>query len=169
MDSLQLITDDDSRVPRPSGFKRTYKACEACRRTKAKCVRDELSQVCFKCKREQRECVFPAARSTKRAKLSHVSARYCPPAYAELIVDSHRELTTASGPNNTDNRGLQSTQPHHRAWWPLWGHGRALCVQVNRNRGLVPRIKWTRNLQGPLIQKGVRHGEIRAMTRIPRL
>lgn len=49
-------------------FKRTYKACQACRRTKARCERAENSHSCFKCLREGKECLFPAQRSTKRAK-----------------------------------------------------------------------------------------------------
>ncbi|KIX05976.1 uncharacterized protein Z518_03950 [Rhinocladiella mackenziei CBS 650.93] len=62
----------ETRGPRAgNSFKRTYKACEACRKTKAKCERDEYSQSCFKCRREQRECIFPAQRSTKRAKRAH--------------------------------------------------------------------------------------------------
>ncbi|KAL2393364.1 Transcription factor hmgR [Exophiala dermatitidis] len=62
------------RAARPSGtYKRTYKACESCRKTKAKCERDENSEACFKCQREQRECIFPAHRSTKRAKLAHAA------------------------------------------------------------------------------------------------
>ncbi|KAJ9602635.1 hypothetical protein H2200_012828 [Cladophialophora chaetospira] len=63
--------EPDRHTPRAGAFKRTYKACEACRKTKAKCEQDGISQSCLKCQREQRECVFPAIRSTKRAKLSH--------------------------------------------------------------------------------------------------
>lgn len=52
------------------GFKRAYKACEACRRTKGKCELDGDASVCTRCVRERRECVFPLTRSNKRARLA---------------------------------------------------------------------------------------------------
>src|ERR1700761_1638969 len=62
--------EDRSRASRSgTGFKRAYKACSWCRKTKAKCERDESSPSCLKCQREGRECEFPAYRSTKRMKL----------------------------------------------------------------------------------------------------
>lgn len=58
-------------------FKRTYKACENCRITKSKCERVD-GTLCLKCQREQRECVFPPRRSTKRQKLGDVGVCRCP-------------------------------------------------------------------------------------------
>jgi hypothetical protein len=52
------------------GFKRAYKACEACRRTKNKCEVNGDSVACTRCVRERRECVFPLTRSNKRARRS---------------------------------------------------------------------------------------------------
>lgn len=52
-------------------YKRIYKACESCRTTKSKCERD-ASDICLKCRREQRECIFPTQRSVKRVKLGQL-------------------------------------------------------------------------------------------------
>jgi hypothetical protein len=46
-------------------FKRAYKACESCRVSKARCEREE-ENLCARCRREGRECIFPAQRSSKR-------------------------------------------------------------------------------------------------------
>ncbi|KAK5947786.1 hypothetical protein OHC33_011181 [Knufia fluminis] len=51
-------------------FKRAYKACEPCRKNKAKCDLDPSATSCLRCLREHKECIFPAERSTKRAKFS---------------------------------------------------------------------------------------------------
>jgi len=57
-------------VPGPGLYKRAYKACESCRKNKAKCEIDVGMVACVKCQREQRQCVFPAHRSSKRRKVS---------------------------------------------------------------------------------------------------
>ncbi|RDW66595.1 hypothetical protein BP5796_09344 [Coleophoma crateriformis] len=55
-------------------FKRTYKACVLCRKSKAKCDvplnpdGSVSSGPCVKCRRERRECQFPATRATKRSR-----------------------------------------------------------------------------------------------------
>lgn len=54
-------------------FKRAYKACEVCRKNKAKCEIESAATSCLRCQREQKDCVFPAQRSTKRAKTNNNS------------------------------------------------------------------------------------------------
>lgn len=49
-------------------YKRVYKACEHCRNTKSRCERDDDHLKCLKCRRENRECVLPPERSSKRFK-----------------------------------------------------------------------------------------------------
>ncbi|KAH9230331.1 hypothetical protein K456DRAFT_55438 [Colletotrichum gloeosporioides 23] len=44
-------------------FRRTYKACKLCRRKKIRCITDGPGKSCMRCKRELRECIFPAERS----------------------------------------------------------------------------------------------------------
>lgn len=56
----------------PAPQKRAYKACESCRKNKAKCVMSSQGEDCVKCRREGRECVFPLHRSSKRRRLSSV-------------------------------------------------------------------------------------------------
>lgn len=100
----------ESRGPRNDNqFKRTYKACEACRKTKAKCERDDrVSQSCFKCRREQKECIFPAQRSNKRAKLSdhsssHSSSQPHSGSAAELGTDYVGPASTSHPSSNPYN------------------------------------------------------------------
>lgn len=64
---------DSAGIPRPLGYsvyKRAYKACESCRKGKSRCEVDPTlpDTSCIRCRRERRQCVFPAQRSTKRAK-----------------------------------------------------------------------------------------------------
>lgn len=51
-------------------YKRAYKACESCRRTKVRCEVEEGGTSCSRCVRERRQCLFPAQRSAKRTKAS---------------------------------------------------------------------------------------------------
>jgi Fungal Zn(2)-Cys(6) binuclear cluster domain len=56
-------------------FVRSYMACEPCRRTKAKCEVPDEGGPCFKCRREQRECLFSAERSSKKRRKTGDSTR----------------------------------------------------------------------------------------------
>ncbi|EMD00514.1 hypothetical protein BAUCODRAFT_144175 [Baudoinia panamericana UAMH 10762] len=51
-----------------AGYKRAYKACEACRKHKARCETTSDASECTRCRRERRPCVFPLERSNKRVK-----------------------------------------------------------------------------------------------------
>ncbi|KAF7195985.1 Transcriptional activator ARO80 [Pseudocercospora fuligena] len=53
------------------GFRRAYKACEACRRTKSKCEIGPQETSCRRCQRMRADCAFPEQRSQKRRKVSH--------------------------------------------------------------------------------------------------
>jgi hypothetical protein len=68
--SHPLDSSDADQSRGAGGFKRAYKACEACRRTKNKCEVTGDSVACTRCVRERRECVFPLTRSNKRARRS---------------------------------------------------------------------------------------------------
>ncbi|GJC94379.1 C6 transcription factor [Colletotrichum higginsianum] len=71
---LQNARQDDAENKQPGqrvarGFRRTYKACNPCRRKKTRCVveiRDSPS--CLRCDREGRECVFPPDRAASSQK-----------------------------------------------------------------------------------------------------
>ena len=57
-------------VAGPPSQKRAYKACESCRKHKAKCVMSAYGDACVKCWREGKECAFPLHRSSKRRRFS---------------------------------------------------------------------------------------------------
>lgn len=65
---IPSITPPTEQLGNARGFKRAYKACEACRRSKSRCELNGDSSVCTRCVRERRECVFPSTRSSKRAR-----------------------------------------------------------------------------------------------------
>ena len=46
-------------------YKRAYKACETCRKHKAKCELETGAESCSKCVKEYRVCVFPPQRSNR--------------------------------------------------------------------------------------------------------
>src|SRR5438552_1592871 len=54
-------------------YQRAYKACIACRKRKAKCDLGSSGQSpCARCRREHRECIFPAERSGNPSKRQKV-------------------------------------------------------------------------------------------------
>jgi hypothetical protein len=65
-------TTNGQHVPGSGPYKRAYKACESCRKNKAKCEIDAGMAACVKCQRERRHCVFPVHRSSKRRRLSRI-------------------------------------------------------------------------------------------------
>lgn len=65
-------------------YSRAYKACIPCRKTKARCELAADSEPCIKCKRELKECVFTAERSTKRRATADVRGKVCIVRYCSL-------------------------------------------------------------------------------------
>jgi Fungal Zn(2)-Cys(6) binuclear cluster domain len=58
---------------REKEYQRAYKACIACRKRKAKCdLGSSGQQPCARCRREHRECIFPAERSGNPSKRQKV-------------------------------------------------------------------------------------------------
>ena len=93
-------TRNSGRESRPRGaYKRAYKACELCRKNKAKCEVEPGATACIKCHREQRQCVFPLERSSKRPRTSE----------SQDGTSSHRDDTHAI--NESDS--TESQVPLH--------------------------------------------------------
>lgn len=71
---IRRLSRGATRDPADRSYQRTYKACIPCRQRKAKCElragSDGLSigPPCAKCRREQKECVFPEKRAWERSK-----------------------------------------------------------------------------------------------------
>ena len=56
-------------------YRRTYKACNACRQKKVRCIPDPsgfLSGPCARCRRESRQCLFGADHSARAKKLTDI-------------------------------------------------------------------------------------------------
>lgn len=58
-------------------YKRAYKACMACRNSKSKCETTSDGLSCVRCAREQKQCVYPAARYLKKRKSARESSEGC--------------------------------------------------------------------------------------------
>lgn len=94
--SLEQNSHRNSLPGIPSTYKRAYKACESCRKTKAKCELDTGATACSKCTREQKDCVFPPHRSTKRVKLSKEPSVSNETAQVYAIDNSYRTSTNVT-------------------------------------------------------------------------
>lgn len=118
-----------------TSFKRAYKACDRCRKNKSKCEVDPGGSACIRCVREQKQCVFPAQRSTKRVKRSDRQDQNAQESNATVndsggvhALDQPREPTvqvhaaetlastwqTSQNPEQSDLRsqGYQNQSPH---------------------------------------------------------
>ena len=87
MSAPPISTSGSMRQWGPGVYKRAYKACEGCRKAKSKCeLQPALSDhpSCIRCHREQRPCVFPLQRSTKRAKAASLARRQVSASSAEV-------------------------------------------------------------------------------------
>ncbi|KAE8374610.1 hypothetical protein BDV26DRAFT_269629 [Aspergillus bertholletiae] len=92
-------------------YKRTYKACLACRQRKAKCELGigpdglSLGPPCAKCRREQRECVFSEKKAWERQKKRGQS-------------EEDTTLPARIRPRLTSNPGISKDESHH-----VFSHG----------------------------------------------
>lgn len=95
---------------RPSEYKRAYKACEACRRTKRECeLQPTVSETtCVRCCRERRTCLFPERRSTKRAKVAQVCQRSQDPMSPHA---DHRQQQVSASSNGDAMIGISASFP----------------------------------------------------------
>ena len=97
-------------------YQRAYKACMACRKRKAKCDLGSSGQPpCARCRREHRECIFPAERSANPNKRQRVSlheaehTRNTPRRYSRNQTPP--ELAPPTGYENGDSSNTMSASP----------------------------------------------------------
>jgi hypothetical protein len=119
-------------------YQRAYKACIACRKRKAKCDLSSSGQPpCARCRREHRECVFPAERSgnpNKRQKLGIYEAEPsfdATDAYSQDHISP--EFTASTRYHNHESSDTMSASP------PGPKHGKKISLDNSVMRTMVSR------------------------------
>ena len=119
-------------------YQRAYKACIACRKRKAKCDLSTSGQPpCARCRREHRECIFPAERSgnlNKRQKLGAHEAEHSLDTSNEYSQDrTSLDFVASTGYHNNESSDTMSASP------PGPRHGKKIGLDDSVMRTVVSR------------------------------
>ena len=119
-------------------YQRAYKACIACRKRKAKCDLSSSGQPpCARCRREHRECIFPAERSTNPNKRQKVGVQEAERAFdtSDGYSQDHTspELAASTTYHNIESSDTMSASP------PGARHGKKISLDDSVMRTVVSR------------------------------
>ena len=119
-------------------YQRAYKACIACRKRKAKCDLSSSGQPpCARCRREHRECVFPAERSGNPIKRQKIGVHEAEPTadVSNRYSQDHASLDFATSTryhNNESSDTMSASPPGPR-------HGKKIGLDDSVMRTVVSR------------------------------
>jgi hypothetical protein len=97
----------------PRDYKRAYKACESCRKTKARCEVVSDTEPCSRCQRERKTCVFPIERSSKKRK-AHQGVEDGQVRPWQVIMIQHQLIFLSKQRSNKDSEEVSERPSSHR-------------------------------------------------------